>query len=183
MPRRLIRTGLLLLLAVCPACNSGPTSTTAATEALAHFHSFPFTLELQNLDGKKISLADYRGKVVIVDLWGTWCPPCREEIPHLVDLYKKYHRDGLDIIGVNIERLSGQAAHKAIRKAIADLQIPYECVLGDNRTQRQVPGLEGYPTTLFIDRTGKVRFMFSGYAPESAIESIVAVLLAERPPA
>jgi thiol-disulfide isomerase/thioredoxin len=129
-----------------------------------------------------VSLADYRGKVVIVDFWGTWCPPCRDEIPHLVSLYHTYHEAGLEIIGVNYEQVPREQASELVKKFVAGLHIPYVCVMGDGRTQRQVPGLSGYPTTLFIDRAGKVRFMLSGYTPQEALEAVVSALLAEPAP-
>ena len=183
MSVRLVRIALLLLIISCAGCGEGKAPPSAVDMALARFHSFRFNLELPSVDGEKVSLADYRGKVVIVDFWGTWCPPCRDEIPHFVSLYHTYHAEGLDIIGVNYEQVPGERAIALVRRFIAELHIPYVCVMGDDRTKRQVPGLSSFPTTLFIDRSGKVRFMLTGNMPQDALEAVVIALLAEPAPA
>ena len=128
-----------------------------AREEMARFKSFPFTFELPDIHGKEVSLKDYAGKVLIVDFWGTWCPPCREEIPDFVELYKQYHNAGLDIVGINYEQEDEPAeAAKRVADFVKKHEIPYECVMGDDGTRKQVPGFDGYPTTLFLDRAGKV---------------------------
>lgn len=155
-----------------------------AKAALAQNKPFKFAFSLPNLDGKKVSLADFKGKVVIVDVWGTWCPPCRQEIPHFVDLYKKFHEKGLEIVGINYENMPDDEAKKTIKAFVEKNKMPYTCVLGDEETQQQIPNFEGYPTTLFIDRAGKVRAKTVGFEEAMAVEleTIVGLLLDEEAP-
>lgn len=150
-----------------------------AVENLAKFESFPFDFALTDVDGKERKLADYKGKVLIVDIWGTWCPPCRMEIPHFIELHKKHQEQGLEIVGINYEEGSPEEVKGLVKKFMEENGMTYTCVLGDDATRDRVPNFEGFPTTLFIDRTGKVRFKEVGYRPLVALEAVVSTLLAE----
>jgi thiol-disulfide isomerase/thioredoxin len=141
---------------------------------------FPFTFELPDLEDKTVKLDDLKGKVVIVDIWGTWCPPCRKEIPHFVDLLKEYKGKGLEIVGINYENVETPEAKKLIKSYLEENKVPYKCVIGDEKTQKLVPDFEGYPTTLFLDRTGKVRLKVVGYHEKPVLEEIIKTLLDEK---
>ena len=84
------------------------------------------------------------------------------------------------MVGINYEQTQGDQAREMVRQFVAAHKIPYPCVIGDLHTRRQVRGLNAFPTTLFVDRTGKVRFMLEGYTPESELEAIVTALLDEK---
>ena len=151
-----------------------------AAAELAAFQSYPFDFSLPDLDAKPVKLSDHAGKVLIVDIWGTWCPPCRAEIPSFVKLQSKYGEQGFQIIGLNYERAATEEdGIKLIREFQEANGMNYPCLIGDTPTRSQVPGFRGYPTTLFIDRTGKVRMQFVGAHPYARLESIVVALLAE----
>ena len=155
-----------------------------AKETLAATKPFKFTFELPDVNGKTVSSADLKGKVAIVDIWGTWCPPCRMEIPHFVALYEKYHDKGLDIVGINYEHEEDEKEVKQTIKSFAEKhKIPYPCVIGDSKTQDQVPDFQGFPTTLFIDRSGTVRAKLVGFDPSHAgeLKALVETLLAKAP--
>ena len=141
---------------------------------------FEFDFVLPDLEETTLRLADYRGKVVIVDIWGTWCPPCRREIPHFVKLHEKYGESGLEIVGINYEGVEADEARTRIAKFAAEFGIPYPCLLGDDATREQIPGFRGYPTTLFIDRSGRVRLQLVGYQEMATLEGVVTSLLEER---
>jgi thiol-disulfide isomerase/thioredoxin len=149
-------------------------------EEISGFKSFPFDFELKDTDDKTVALADYKGKVTIVDVWGTWCPPCRAEIHHFVDLYKAYKDKGLEIVGINCNE---QGTRDEIKKKIKDFaketKISYKCVLNDEKTEEKIPGFQGYPTTLLLDRTGKVRMMFVGNPGKAKLEAVIDALLAD----
>ena len=143
-----------------------------------------FDFELIALNGKKIAKKDFIGKVVVADLWGTWCPPCRMGIPHFVALQRKYGKDGLQIIGLNSERArSPKAAENTVRQFIKQNGINYPCAIATEDVLKTVPDLRGFPTTLFIGRDGRVRSKITGYHDLAKLESIIKPLLAEKAPA
>jgi thiol-disulfide isomerase/thioredoxin len=147
---------------------------------MASLEPFPFQFKLKDLDGRPFSSSGLKGKVTIVDVWGTWCPPCRAEIPHLIELYDQYKGRGLEIIGINCrEQGSADAIKQKVKDFAREFKIPYTCVLNDETTEDKIPGFKGYPTTLFLDRTGKVRMMLVGYSPKVKLELIVTTLLSE----
>jgi thiol-disulfide isomerase/thioredoxin len=151
-----------------------------ARELLDGQQSFAFDFSLPNVQGKTVALKDFAGKVLIADIWGTWCPPCRKEIPHFVELHKRYQKAGLEIVGLNYENESGDKAKELITEFVKTNKVPYQCLIGDDKTRAQVPNFEGYPTTLFIDRTGKVRLKLVSYHSLTDLEAIVTALLGEK---
>ena len=134
------------------------------------------------MDDSTISLKDHAGKVVIVDIWGTWCPPCRAEVPHFVDLQFKYEDQGLQVIGINYEQMPKDEWKPHIQKFADAYNVNYLLALGDDATQDKVPDLEFFPTTLFIDREGEVRLKLVGGASFEKLDSIVKNLIDEKKP-
>lgn len=157
-----------------------------AKQDLASGESFPFNLSLKTPDGTAVSLGDYGGQVVIVDFWGTWCPPCRREIPSFIKLQETFGERGFQVIGVNYERSRDEdeeareaANREKVVKYVEEAGINYPCVMGDDETQEQVPDFGGFPTTLFIDRTGTVRMKVVGLHEYDYLEAVVSTLLEE----
>ena len=144
----------------------------------AKFVSFPFTFELPDLADKVVKLADFEGKVLIVDFWGTWCPPCRAEIPHFIKLKKTYNKKGLEIIGINFERVPKDQWKTVIQQFSKQFNMNYPSLIGDDATRRDIK-LRAVPTTLFIDRTGKVRMKFEGARSYEVLEAVALKLLDE----
>ena len=155
-----------------------------AKEELAGGESFPFEFALTDINGNEQNLASYKGKVVIVDIWGTWCPPCREEIPSFIKLQDKFGDQGFQMLGLNYERGQSEEANiQLILDYIKETGINYPCILGDDETQSQVPDFGAFPTTMFIDKAGKVRLKAVGLHDYAYLETIVSELLAEDAPA
>lgn len=150
----------------------------ARTE-IAEFKSFDFGFETTDLAGRPLALTALKGKIVVVDFWGTWCPPCRAEIPSFVRLKEKYASD-LEIVGLAYERGEADEAAKGVIEFGTKNGINYPCALGDEETQNLVPEFQGYPTTLFIDRTGKVRMVTVGAESYQRLESLILVLMEEE---
>jgi thiol-disulfide isomerase/thioredoxin len=149
-------------------------------KALAGDALFDFKMDAKTLDGKQVKLEDLKGKVVIVDIWGTWCPPCRKEIPHFVKLYSAYKEKGLEIVGLAKENTKTPEEGEKLVKEFAEkngITYPLASIGRDDQSIKSVPGFSGFPTTVFIDRTGKVRAKRVGYEEYETLESIVKVLL------
>src|SRR5262245_40972339 len=110
-----------------------------------------FKFEVTALGGQKLTEQSFANHVLIVDFWGTWCPPCRKAVPILEAMYRKYRQYGLEIVGLNYERGDGDAA-KSVRKFASDQGISYYLALGTPAIQQQVPKFEGYPTLLLFKK-------------------------------
>ncbi len=170
-------------LAAWEAKASEAAMATAKAE-LAAGESFPFTFALTDVSGAPISLESLKGKVCIVDVWGTWCPPCRAEIPSFIKLQEKFGAQGFQMVGLNEEQSSSpEGKTKLVTDYIAGNGINYPCALITEEVMGQIPEFQGFPTTLFIDKTGKVRLKAVGLHEYAYLESVVSVLLAEEAPA
>ena len=134
------------------------------------------TLDFSLIDvtGEPINLSDLKGQVVVVDIWGTWCPPCRKGIPSFVKLQELYGSQGLQMVGINF----GDEQQTVIN-AIDKLGINYPCALGTESIQQQIPDLQIFPTTILIDKTGTVRSKIVGLHDYAELEERVKELLAE----
>ncbi len=151
-----------------------------ARELIAAQKPFDFNFSLPDLDGKTVALKDFNGHVLIADIWGTWCPPCKMEIPYFVDLLKKYEGKGLRMVGINYEKGDPKEATKLIKEFAKTNKMNYPCLIGDEKTSSQVPNLKYLPTTLFLDRTGKVRLCVEGYHSQADLDAIIQELLDEK---
>lgn len=113
-----------------------------------------FPLSTVDLDGKSISLMDYRGKVVLLDFWAVWCGPCVGEIPNIKEVYEKYHDKGFDVIGVSFDK-----DEAVVREFIKEKEIPWRQILdsgGFKGVFAEQYGVRGIPAPFLIDRNGKV---------------------------
>jgi thiol-disulfide isomerase/thioredoxin len=127
--------------------------------------SEPFQFQFPDLDGKTVSTTDeqFQGKVVLVTIGGTWCPNCRDEAPFLVDLYRKYHARGLEIVTLSFEAAGDPVEDKPrIASFIKEFAIPYPVLLAGAIEEGpdkfpQLVGFGAYPTTIFLGRDGRVR--------------------------
>jgi thiol-disulfide isomerase/thioredoxin len=129
--------------------------------------------ELKDVDGKTVKSSDFDGKVVILDFWATWCPPCRKEIPGFVELQKQYGDKGLVVVGVSLDE-QGPGVVKPFMK---QFQINYPVVMGDAKIVQDFGGIEGIPTTFIIDRSGNVIAGHTGFTSQETFEKEVAPLL------
>jgi len=111
-------------------------------------------------DGKKIELNDFKGKVVLLDFWASWCVPCREEMPFLIDLYNRYHKSPFEIIAINIDTKLDNA-----RKFMDQLSENIRFTVVKDSEQQIPPKyqINGMPTSVLIDKKGIIRFWHTGF--------------------
>jgi thiol-disulfide isomerase/thioredoxin len=138
-----------------------------------------FEFDLPDLDGKRLRLADLKGKVAIVLLWGTGCVPGRKELPILAALDKRYREKGLAVVGIACEETQGAEAVATVREMARSRGSDFPNLIGDEATARQVPDFLGLPTILLLDRDGRIRYRATGYQPYAALEVAVVALLEE----
>jgi peroxiredoxin len=131
--------------------------------------------QLNDIDGQSVKLSDFKGKVVILDFWATWCPPCRAEIPGFIALQKQYAAQGLSVIGVSLDT----AGPSAVKAFMQRLGMNYPVVIGDEKIADQYGGIAAIPTTFVIDRNGNIVKSHQGFASQTVFESEIRPLLGE----
>ena len=135
-------------------------------------------LKLKDLDGKDVSLSDFKGKVVFVNFWATWCDPCRVEIPWLIEMQQKYGPKGFTVLGVAMDDEGKSAVAPFIAKERFDvngqkLPMSYPIVLGSDEAADKFGGILGYPTSFLISRDGKQVRKFQGFEGYDALAKAV----------
>lgn len=133
-------------------------------------------LTLSSLDGGSVSLEDFSGQVVLVNLWATWCSPCRIELPHIQDLHERYGHDGLTVLAINAGESEDQ-----IRSYLSQEGLTFRVLLDPESRSLRAFSTSGIPTVVLIDGEGIVRYAQVGYGPGSdqELEREVQALLAE----
>lgn len=163
----------------------GPSSTSSGRSSGAGSANRALSDDLREADLKLISgttrtVGDYKGKVLILDLWATWCGPCRQEIPHLIEMANTYRDRGVEVLGLTTE--DPQSDLMLVRNFAQQFRINYEIgFANDAVTSEIMRGRNGIPQTLIIDREGTVRKHFVGFHPrlslpqmKSALEEVLA---------
>ena len=129
--------------------------------------------KLQDLDGKTVSSDDFKGKVVILDFWATWCPPCRAEIPGLIDLQKTYGKQGLMVAGISVD----QGGADVIKPFVEKFGMNYPVLVADDKVQQAFGGFDAIPVTLVIDRQGRIVKRHLGLTEKDEFEAEIKPLL------
>jgi len=166
MKKRLYaRLALLCVMLLSVGC-SGSTAqeTTSAGTAAPNF-------TLEDINGMPVSLSDFKGNVIIVDFFATWCPPCRQEIPDFIELSRAYGTQGFTMIGISLE------GPETTRKFSKELDIAYPVLIDDDRVSNAYGPIRAIPTTFVIDRNGNIVKQYVGFRPKEVFEADIKELL------
>jgi cytochrome c biogenesis protein CcmG/thiol:disulfide interchange protein DsbE len=126
---------------------------------------------LVDMNGRSVSLADFKGKVVILDFWATWCPPCKREIPDFIKLQSEYGSKGVQIVGIALDQPN------KVQAFVKDNGMNYPVLLGTDEVAAHYGGVEAIPTTFIIDKHGKIVTKYEGFRSKETFENQIKKLL------
>jgi peroxiredoxin len=129
--------------------------------------------ELKDINGRIVRLSNYQGKVVLINFWATWCPPCRAEMPDLVRLQREYRKQGLQIIGIT----NPPEQKDRVRRFARSLKVNYPIILGTRQIKARYSSDETLPLTIVIDRDGKISDIISGILLREEFDEKIKPLL------
>ena len=133
-------------------------------------------LAFPQLNGGSWRLSDHRGEVVLINYWASWCAPCRQETPGLIDLARDYRYKGLSIVGVSMD----EGGKRAVESFLSEFHLPYPVLMPDLASPA-APAIDALPTSVLVDRNGRAAKSYIGAVKESVFRADVDRLLAEQP--
>lgn len=128
---------------------------------------------LMDIYGEEKKLSDYKGKVVIITFWTTWCGPCKKEVLHFIELYRAYRDEGLEIVGVALD----WNAERVVAPFVYENGINYTVLLGNRDVSDLYGGILSIPTTFVLDRDGGIRKRYIGYQDKEVFEKDIKEIL------
>jgi cytochrome c biogenesis protein CcmG/thiol:disulfide interchange protein DsbE len=143
--------------------------------------------KLEDLSGKPVTLADYKGKALMINFWATWCGPCKLETPWIVELRNEYASKGFEVLGIDSEAEDLKADDKdgfakqktAVERFVKQEKMPYPVLMNGDSIAKQYGGLDAMPTTFWVDRTGKVVASQMGITSKDDMEEKIKKVLGE----
>jgi thiol-disulfide isomerase/thioredoxin len=179
-------TLMIFILSLFFACNKEKNSTKQISDQMSNSQNMELSSQttskdwgdapdftLKDLAGGTFILSSFKGKVIIVDFWATWCPPCRMEIPNFVELYSQYKDKGLEIVGVTLD----EGGENVVSEFRDKNKINYTLVLGNEKVTQDYGGIRGIPTTFIIDKKGNIVNKHIGYTDKQVFEEEIKSLL------
>ena len=160
---------LALFLASCSRPSSAPTGDLKSQGQRKPAPNF----SLKDADGNAVNLADYRGKVVLVNFWATWCGPCEAEIPWFIEFEKKYKDQGFAVLGVSMD----DDGWKSVRPYVASHKINYRIMIGSEVVSQQFGEIESLPTSFVLDREGRIASNHIGLVDKVDYQNEIVKLL------
>jgi cytochrome c biogenesis protein CcmG/thiol:disulfide interchange protein DsbE len=131
---------------------------------------------LTDASGRNVKLSDFRGKVVLLNFWATWCAPCKHEIPWFIEFQRSNGHSGFAVLGVSMD----EGGWAAVKPYIHEKGINFPVVIGNDEVAGQYGGLHAIPLTLIIDRSGRVAAVHSGLCTKQEYEADIAVIMNEK---
>lgn len=176
---RKLKTGILLLIStacIFYSCSNGPSGKTEAASASAAARKPAPDFTLKDANGAQVKLSDYRGKVVLLNFWATWCGPCKIEIPWFIEFQQQYKDKGFEVLGVAMD----DDGWTSVKPYIAERKVNYRILLGDDSVATLFGGIDSLPTTFVIDRSGAIDKVHVGLIGKDDYLKEIQGLLAEN---
>lgn len=130
--------------------------------------------ELKDATGRTVRLSNYKGKIVVLDFWATWCGPCKAEIPWLNEIFKQYEAAGVVVLGISMD----EDRWDAVKPFMDKVPISYPVLMGTRRVAYLYGDVEGLPVAFFVDRDQRVAAIHAGAASRKGVEQVIKSLLA-----
>jgi thiol-disulfide isomerase/thioredoxin len=181
VPKYIALAGLLLALALSGCGSLAKGLLHSSSETLRPIGPEP-DVSFKALTGSEVPLASLKGKVVLINFWATWCDPCREEIPWLIDLQRKYGEQGFTLLGVAMDDEGASVVNPFIQSQQFDvdgqkMKMNYPIVIGKDSDGEKFGGIFGYPTSILIDKNGQINKRIIGLIDRDQINRQIRQLL------
>jgi cytochrome c biogenesis protein CcmG/thiol:disulfide interchange protein DsbE len=170
-----MRAATVLSMLVFSACTSFEQAKAAALIPVAERKTAP-GFELKDSMGRTVKLSDYKGKIVILNFWATWCNPCKIEIPWFIEFEQKYKDQGFAVLGISMD----EEGWEVVKPYLASAKINYRVAIGSDSVASLYGGVDSLPTSFLIDRQGRVAATHVGLVPKSAYQNDIDQLLGSR---
>jgi peroxiredoxin len=171
---RLVRASTLLLTLAGMAMAASQPRVSAVLQPANQRKPAP-EFVLKDSSGKTTKLKNYRGQVVLLDFWATWCEGCKEEIPWFAEFNRKYATKGLAVVGVSLD----EDGWTAVKPFIKSAKVPYRIILGNDATAKKY-GVENMPNTFLIDRHGRIAANYVGLVDKDNVETNIQAILSQQ---
>jgi len=120
--------------------------------------------------GEEVNLESYKGKVIVINFWATWCPPCKQEIPYFINIYDKYKSQGVEILGISLD---SQLDLDELSDFVVENEINYQIILDDSNLEQAFGGIQAIPTTFIISKDFKPKATHVGLLDEAGLEKLI----------
>ena len=169
-------TASLLLWGYATAQGGDASTTSAQPKPAAVAAKIAPDFSLPDPDGKTVRLSDFKGKVVLLDFFATWCPPCRNEIPHFIEMQKQFAAQGFTMLGIAFDAQGATVVKPFARQA----SVNYPLALGDSQVAQAYGGVDALPTTFLIGRDGRILQTYVGYTDQADFEQAIQSALGKK---
>jgi thiol-disulfide isomerase/thioredoxin len=169
----ILRAAVAVCLMSVAACSREPSKAAQNTVKPGEKRNAAADFELTDADGRKFKLSDYKGKVVLLNFWATWCGPCKLEIPWFIDFEKTYRDKGFSVIGVSLD----EEGWEVVKPYLEARKVNYRSTVGTDAVAQLYGGIEALPTTFVIDREGRIASTHVGLVSRKDYEDEIVQLL------